>query len=112
MKNTNRLLILTIVFNFLILIEAGHGIAVLGLFELMGITETVQGNFKISLAGSYGDRLLSAAMIATVGQITLLVAYFKKAPVAKFIVTYVGIFLLLFSFSIFSSLLAYFISFQ
>jgi hypothetical protein len=100
MKSVNRLVILTIVFNFLILIEAGHGIGFLGLFEVFGLIELIQGEIKFSLTGNYGDRLFTAAILAAGGQIILIVAYFTKKEVQKFKTVYAGLFILFFSYFI------------
>ena len=98
MRNVNRLVILTIVFNFFILIGAGHGIGFLGLIEFLGPNEFVQGDVKFSLTGKYDDRLFTAATIAAVGQIILLVGYFRKTQHQKFRLIFVGLFILLFSY--------------
>lgn len=100
MKRINRLIVLTIIFNFLILIGAGHGIGFLGLIEILGPNEFFQGDVKFSLTGNYDDRLFTAATIAAVGQIILIVAYFRKIQVQKFKVIYAGLFILLFSYFI------------
>ena len=100
MKIMNRLIILTTVFNFLILIGAGHGIGFLGLIEIIGFREFFQGDTKFNLTGNYDDRLFSSATIALIGQIILTVAYFQKQQIQKFRVIYVGLFILFFSFII------------
>lgn len=100
MKIINRLIILTTIFNFLILIGAGHGIGFLGLIEIIGFKEFFQGDIKFSLTGNYDDRLFSSATIALVGQIILTIAYFQKQQIQKFRVIYVGLFILFFSFLI------------
>jgi hypothetical protein len=92
--------VLTIVFNFLILIGAGHGIGFLGLIQILGPGEFFKGDFKFSLTGNYDDRLFTAATIATVGQIILLIAYFQKLQVNKFKVVYLGLLILFFSYFI------------
>ena len=96
MKSINRLLILTIVFNFFILIGAGHGIGFLGLIEFLGFNEFIQGDVKFSLTGNYDDRLFTAATIALVGQIILLISYSRKTQLQKFKLIYVGLFILFF----------------
>jgi hypothetical protein len=100
MKSINRHIVLTIVFNFLILIGAGHGIGFLGLIEILGLNEFIQGDVKFSLTGNYNDRLFTAATIAAVGQVILIIAYFRKIQVQKFKVIYVGLFILFFSYFI------------
>ncbi len=100
MKSVNRLVILTIVFNFLILIGAGHGIGFLGLIEIFGLNEFIKGDVKFSLTGDYDNRLFTAATIALVGQIVLFVAYFRKVQAQKFKTIYVGLFILFFSYFI------------
>lgn len=100
MKSINRLIILTTLANFLILIGAGHGLGFLGLIEIIGLKDFFQGNVKFNVTGGYDDRLFSSAIIALVGQIILTVAYFQKQQFKKIIIIYVGLFLLFFSFII------------
>jgi hypothetical protein len=98
MKSVNRFIILTVIFNFLILVAAGHGIGFLGLFEFFGLTEFSVTKATFKFTGNFDDRLFTAALLALVGQITLTVAYFKKQEVQKFLVIYVGLCILLLSF--------------
>jgi len=94
----NRRIILTIVFNFFILIGAGHGIGFLGLFEILGFKEFIAGDVKFSLSGDHENRLFTAAIISLVGQIILLRSFYEKALLTKFTIIYVGLFILFFSF--------------
>lgn len=98
MKSVNGLIILTIVFNFLIPIGAGHGIGFLGLIEIIRPNQFIQGDIKFSLIGTYEDRLFTAATMAVPGQIILIVAYFRKTEVQKFKIIYAGLFILLCSY--------------
>jgi hypothetical protein len=100
MRSINRLILLTIVFNFLILIGAGHGIGCLGMIQIVGFAELFRGDIKFGLTSNYDDRLFTAAMIATVGQIILLVAYFKKQQAQKFKIVYAGLVTLIFAYFI------------
>ena len=100
MKNVNRLTIVTIILNFFILVAGGHGIGFLGLIEFFCFPEFFNGNRKFSLFGNYNDRLFTAATLAIVGQIILSIAYLKKVQVQKFTITYLGLFILLFSYFI------------
>jgi hypothetical protein len=100
MKIVNRLIIFTIVFNFLTLIGAGHGIGFLGIIEILAPNEFIQGYVKFSLTGDYDNRLFTTATIAIVGQIVLFVAYFTKMDVQKFKTIYAGLFILFFSYFI------------
>ncbi len=98
MKTINRLLILTIILNFLIPVGAGHGIGFLGLIEIMGLSQLVHGDAIFSFTGDYDNRLFTAATIAIAGQIILTVAYFSKQQNRKFKIIYFGIFILFFSY--------------
>lgn len=100
MKIVNRLIILTIVFNFLIPIGAGHGIGVLGVFEIFGLTELIQGEAIFNFIGTYEERLYTAAAIALFGQIVLLFAFFRKLLIQKYLTIYAGLFILFFSYFI------------
>jgi hypothetical protein len=98
MKNINRLVILTILLNFCILIGVGHGFAFLGLMEIVGLKQFIQGDVKFNLTGNNSDRIFTIATIAAVGQITLAVAYFKINQVQKFKIVYIGMCILLLSY--------------
>ena len=100
MRSINRLLILTIVFNFFILIGAGHGVVFLGLIEILGPIDFFRGEIQFSFTGDYESRLFTAAFIASVGQIILIFSYFRKIQHQKFKLIYTGLFLLFFSFLI------------
>ncbi|NOT38598.1 MAG: hypothetical protein HOP11_14595 [Saprospiraceae bacterium] len=102
MKSINRLIVLTIILNFLILIGVGHGFGFLGIIQIIGPNEFIRGDVKFGLTGSHVDRVFTAATIATVGQIILVIAYFRKVPTQKFKTVYVGLFILFFSFFILS----------
>ncbi|MFM9947483.1 MAG: hypothetical protein ACKV1O_06050 [Saprospiraceae bacterium] len=102
MKNINRLIALTIIFHFLILIGVGHGFGLLGIIQLFRFNEFFSGEVKFGLTGSNDDRLFTAATIATVGQIILVIAYFSKLPTQKFKTVYVGLFILFLSYFILS----------
>lgn len=98
MKKINRLLLLTIVSNFFILIGAGHGLGFLGLIEVMVVKELCKGTTEFSVAGNYENRLFLSAIIAMLGQIILTIAFSLKNGILKYKATYGGLSILLISF--------------
>jgi hypothetical protein len=98
MKSINRLLVLTIFFNIFILVGAGHGIGFLGLIEVIGFREIFRGETQFSLIGNYDDRLFTSALLSTLGQLMLFVAYFRSGLRIKFKIIYTGLFVLFISF--------------
>jgi hypothetical protein len=100
MKSVSKLIIRTIIFNFLILMGYGHGIGFLGFFELFGIVPFIKGDVKFSLLGNYNNRLFTSATFSLIAQIILLIAYYKKAVLQKYKFIYAGILMLFFSYFI------------
>ena len=91
MLSLNKSIFLTILFNFLIPIGAGHGIGVLGLIQIFGLAEAFQNDASFSLIGSYEHRLSSAALLATAGQIILVIAIFLAQTGRKSTLIYSGL---------------------
>ena len=81
MTNFKRLTIWTIVLNFFIIIGAGHGIACVGLLELVGLFHKFNigtENFSLSLTATYDKSLLTAALFALVGHLFLVASILTK----------------------------------
>jgi hypothetical protein len=102
MKIVNRYVVLTIMLNFLSPIGVGHGFTFLGLMEIIGLKQFIQGDVKFSLIGNNDDRIFTTATIAAVGQIILTVAYFNNKQIQKFKAVYIGLFILLLSYFLLS----------
>jgi hypothetical protein len=81
MTNFKRLTIWTIILSFLIIVGAGHGIACVGLLEIVGLFHKFNigtDDFSLSLTASYDKSLLSVALFALAGHIFLIVSILKK----------------------------------
>lgn len=81
MTNFKRLTIWTIVLSFLIIIGAGHGIACVGLLEIVGLFHKFNigtEDFSFSLTASYDKSLSVVALFALVGHIFLIASIMTK----------------------------------
>src|SRR5688572_32643359 len=68
----NTLRTLTIIFNLLIIIGAGHGGAPLGFFEVMSLRSLFSGDFQFNVSGSYDDKLMTVGIVSLLGQCVLI----------------------------------------
>jgi hypothetical protein len=98
MQTINKLLVLTIILSFLILIGAGEGKIIIGWLEFLAPSQFIKGYSKFSLIGTTDDKAFSSALITLIGQIILLSACFIKRHLVKAKLVYTGIFVLIFSF--------------
>ncbi len=86
MPSIKSLTIWTIILNFFILVGAGHGVACVGLVEVLWIVATLTGRhisqdfISFSLAGSYAKSLGAAALLSFLGQVILLISFIIKEP--------------------------------
>ena len=99
--NFKRLTIWTISLNFLIIIGAGHGIACLGLLEIVGLFHKFNigtENFSFSLTASYDKSLSIAALFAFIGHILLIVSMTSRNYKIIFWTKAVGLIILWLSF--------------
>ena len=81
MTNFKPLTIWTIVLSFLIIIGAGHGIACVGLLEIIGLFHKFNigtEDFSFSLTASYDKSLSVVALYALVGHILLIISILTK----------------------------------
>ena len=72
----NALKTLTIIFNLVIIVGAGHGGGPLGIFELMSLSELLFGDFQSTISGHYEERLMAVGLISLIGQAVLICSYF------------------------------------
>ena len=94
MTNFNRLTIWTIVLSFFIIIGAGHGIACVGLLEIIGLFHMFNigtENFSLSLTASYDKSLLAVALFSLVGHVFLIVSILIKNNMQIFWTKIVGL---------------------
>ena len=71
----NTLRTLTIIFNLLIIIGAGHGGAPLAFFEIISLRDLFLGDFHFNFTGNYDDRILTVALFSLLGQCILVSSY-------------------------------------
>ncbi len=101
MTNFKRLTIWTIVLSFLIIIGAGHGIACVGLLEIVGLFHKFNigtEDFSFSLTESYDNSLSVVALFALVGHILLIISILTKNNKQLFWTQTIGLLLLWTSF--------------
>ena len=94
MNNFKAFTIRTIVFHFFILIGAGHGLACIGLLEIVGIPfgyRTGSEPLSLSLTGDYEHSLGAAALFALAGQVLLILSLLMKKFNAMFRVKLAGL---------------------
>ena len=72
-----RLTILTIFFNFFIVVGAGHGIGFVGLIEI-ALLKYLGSDFTISPFANYDQSLAAVGLFALIGQIALIVSLATK----------------------------------
>jgi hypothetical protein len=95
MTNFKRLTIWTIVLNFFIIIGAGHGIACVGLLEIVGLFHKFNigtEDFSLSLTATYDKSLSTVALFALVGHIFLIVSILTKNIKQIFWTQIIGLF--------------------
>jgi hypothetical protein len=86
MSNFKSLRTWTIVLNFFILVGVGHGLACLGLLELVWTVCALTGHHisqdfvSFSFTGSYEQSLCPAALLSFLGQAILLFSFTIKEP--------------------------------
>ena len=66
--------ILTIASSLIVFIGAGHGIAPIGLFEVVILSDL--RNLHLNISGSYDDRLPTVALLSLLGQCFLISSFF------------------------------------
>ena len=78
LTSTNKYITSTVVFNFLIVIGAGHGIGTLGLVGILWLPNILTGEFNFVLFGEYQESLAANAVVSLVGQALFLAALFGQ----------------------------------
>jgi len=95
MKIINLLSILTLIFNALILIGAGHGFGPIILFEFLVFSSDFTNGSDINLIGNYDEKLIPFAFLNLIFQIILLCSIFMNQKLKTRIITISVIFLIL-----------------
>lgn len=84
MTNFKSLTIWTIVFDFFIIVGAGHGLLCIGIMEMISIVALFTGhifnneNFSLSPFASYEQSLIAVGLFSLFGQLLVLVSFFNK----------------------------------
>jgi hypothetical protein len=82
----------TILLHSLIVIGAGHGIGIMGIFDVIGIIqipEIYENGIKYNINGEYQDRLSLVVIFSMIGKIILITSLFIAK--IKNIITFIGI---------------------
>ena len=93
MNNIKKTKLYTILFHSLIIIGAGHGIGIMGIFDVIGIIqipEIYKNGIIFNINGDYQDRLSLVVIFSLIGKIILITSLFLN----KNIITLIGIIIL------------------
>lgn len=82
MKTIKTLTILSLTFNALILIGAGHGFGPVIMVEVLSFSQNFIKDFEINLIGNYDEKIISFSIFNLIFQIILSISLFVK-PVLK-----------------------------
>ena len=92
MNKVKKTKLYTILLHSLIVIGAGHGIGIMGIFDVIGIIqipEIYENGIKYNINGEYQDRLSLVVIFSIIGKILLITSLFIDK--IKNIITFVGI---------------------
>jgi hypothetical protein len=92
MNKVKKTKLYTILLHSLIVIGAGHGIGIMGIFDVIGIIqipEIYENGIKYNINGEYQDRLSLVVIFSIIGKILLITSLFIGK--IKNIITFVGI---------------------
>jgi hypothetical protein len=97
MTNIKKIKLYTILFHSFIIIGAGHGIGIMGIFDIIGIfqiPEIYKNGIHFNLNGDYQDRLSLVIIFSIIGKITLITSLFLNRNKIKSLITIIGIIIL------------------
>jgi hypothetical protein len=92
MNKIKKTKLYTILLHSLIVIGAGHGIGIMGIFDVIGIIqipEIYENGIKYNINGEYQDRLSLVIIFSMIGKIILITSLFIAK--IKNIITFIGI---------------------
>lgn len=95
MKTIKILTVLSLLFNALILIGAGHGFGPTILFEALIFSPSFTKESEINLIGSYDEKIIPFSLVNLIFQIILVVSLFSKRSLKKNLINLSSIFLIL-----------------
>ncbi len=97
MNNIKKTKLYTILFHSLIIIGAGHGIGIIGIFDVIGIIqipEIYKNGIQFNMNTDYEDRLSLVVIFSVIGKITLITSLFLNKDTIKNLIALIGILLL------------------
>lgn len=97
MNNIKKTKLYTILFHSLIIIGAGHGIGIIGIFDVIGIIqipEIYKNGIQFNMNTDYEDRLSLVVIYSVIGKITLITSLFLNKDTIKNLIALIGILLL------------------
>ena len=95
MKTIKILTILTLIFNALILIGAGHGFGPIILIEALLFSPNYLKDSEINLIGNYDEKIIPFAIINLIFQILLFFSLFVKASLKNKLINIASVVLIL-----------------
>ncbi len=84
MENFKSLTISTLALNFFILIGVGHGLACIGILEILSIIAVATGHIinsgfsSLSLTASYDESLVTVGLFSLLSQVLIIISFFIK----------------------------------
>lgn len=106
MREIKKIKIFTILIHSFIIIGAGHGIGIMGILDVIGITqipEMYKNGIEFNLNGDFQDRLSFVIIFSLIGKVLLIISLFLKGNRKKNISTIFGIIFLWISVYLLSS---------
>ena len=106
MNKIKKVKIFTILIHSFIIIGAGHGIGIMGILDIIGITqipEMLKNGIKFSLNGDFQDRLSLVIIFSLIGKVILIISFILKGNWKKNITSIFGIIILWISVYLLSS---------
>lgn len=95
--NIKKLKIYTLLIHCFIVIGAGHGIGIMGIFDVVGITqipEMLKNGIEFEFNGGFEDRLSLVIISSLIGKLILIISLFLKKTQSKNITGIFGLILL------------------
>lgn len=92
--SVKKLKISTLLFHSIIVIGAGHGIGVIGIFDVIGIIqipEMIQNGIKFNFNGEFQGRLSIVVIFSLIGKLILITSLILKKHHSKNITAIIGL---------------------
>lgn len=85
--------IYTIILHSFIIIGVGHGIGIMGMFDIASIPNLISG-YGFTLNGSFSDKIMSIGLISLIGKLLLITSFFIKTKNYKRVPEIIGVIIL------------------